>query len=67
MARRHTKAQCAKVNRSNGQHLRLWRKALRKNNLKEARYHGEIRKRQERRCVILSKKEKRSIYRRARS
>lgn len=67
MAKKCSKAQCAKVNRSNGQHLRLWRKALRKNNLKEARYHGEIRKRQERRCTILSRKEKRSIYRRARS
>ena len=66
MARRkHSKKQCAKVNRSNGQHLRLWKKAVKANNFKQARYHGEIRKRQNKRCVILSRKEKRSIYKRS--
>ena len=53
---------CAKVNRSNGQHMRLWRKAVKENNVKQARYHGEVCKRQNERCDLLSKSEKRSIY-----
>ena len=67
MAKKCSKAQRAKVNRSNGQHLRLWRKALKKNDIREARYHGEIRKRQVRRCTILSRKEKRSIFKKAKA
>ena len=58
---------CAKVNKSNGAHKRLRDKARSKNgqNCKQARYHQNVINIQNSRCDILSKKEKKSIFKRS--
>lgn len=58
---------CAKVNKSNGAHKRLRDKARSKHgrNCKEARYHQNVINIQNSRCDILSKTERKSIFKRS--
>lgn len=57
---------CAKVNRSNAQHRRLLKQARKEApNGKKARYHANVIRIQDSHCDILSRKEKRSIYKRS--
>ena len=57
---------CAKVNRSNGQHKRLRNQARRKApNGKDVRYHTNVIRIQNVQCRILTRAEKRSIYKRS--
>ena len=57
---------CAKVNRSNGQHKRLRNQARRKApNGKDVRYHTNVIRIQNAQCRILTRAEKRSIYKRS--
>ncbi len=57
---------CKRINRSNGQHKRLRNKARKDApNGKEVRYHNNIIRIQNAQCRILTKAERRSIFKRS--
>lgn len=57
---------CKKVNRSNGAHKRLRNKARKiAPNGKDVRYHTNVIRIQDSQCRLLTKAEKRSIYKRS--